>query len=639
MNTRKTLGYGTRNLFFAIAVMLALAFIACDDGSTTTTITYTVTQTGGAAGAATSTGIVFTFSSSVDSLDLTAADIVVSGAASKGTGELTGSGTSWTLPITVNYEGMATVAIANNDIETTEKNVVVYKAGPGQTAITYTATQTGGADNTANTTGIVFTFSASVSGLTADNITVGGVASKGTGALTGSGTSWTLPINVTSAGLVTVSISKTGIEAAQKSVLVYKEGQTAPQYWTITWDLNGGEKGTGAYPEQIVKGDNLYIPTPDPTKANSTFGGWYSDLGLTQKHFFASSVTKNLTLYAKWEAAITYTATQTGGTDGIADSTGIVFAFSASVDSLNLTAADITVGGAASKGSATLTGSGTSWTLETITVNNTGWATVSINKSGIDAAPMSVRVYQAGQINPTDITYTAIQTGGTDGTTTSTGIVFTFSESVSGLTAADITVSGAASKGSATLTGSGTSWTLAPITVNDAGLATVSISKNGIESGTKGVLVYKQGGQALEYMDFLGTWLMIGADNNWEPEQGKGYGYNETITLTADQFRLDSTYQGEYLYFNISGWTKITGADLTVMTAGSQYGPSTNVTYAEGWRLSLYGGTTNGYNASYTAMNLYKIDDSGTAQIRMRRSTDTGSGNIAPLLARVYVKQ
>jgi formylglycine-generating enzyme required for sulfatase activity len=33
MNTRKIFGYGARNLFFAIAVVFALAFTACDDGS------------------------------------------------------------------------------------------------------------------------------------------------------------------------------------------------------------------------------------------------------------------------------------------------------------------------------------------------------------------------------------------------------------------------------------------------------------------------------------------------------------------------------------------------------------------------------------------------------------------------------
>jgi hypothetical protein len=94
---------------------------------------------------------------------------------------------------------------------------------------------------------------------------------------------------------------------------------------------------------------------------------------------------------------ITYTAIQTGGAEGTADSTGIVFTFSASVDRLNLTAADITVGGAASKGSAVLTGSGTRKTLSPITVSAEGTATITITKNGIEAATKNVAVYKRAE--------------------------------------------------------------------------------------------------------------------------------------------------------------------------------------------------------------------------------------------------
>jgi uncharacterized repeat protein (TIGR02543 family) len=296
-------------------------------------------------------------------------------------------------------------------------------SGGNPTTITYTATQTGGADGTADSTGIVFTFSASVSNLIAANITVSGAA-EGSGALTGSGRNWTLPITVTDAGLATVSINKTGIEAAAKSVTVYKAGAYVPEYWTINWNLNGGEKGTGAYPEQIVKGETLSRPSPDPTKTNSTFGGWYSDTGLTQTYNFASPVTANLNLYAKWETGqinpsdITYTVVQAGGTDGTTDSTGIVFTFSASVSSL--TTADITVSGAASKGSATLSGTGTSWTLSPITVNAAGLATVSITKTGIEAEEKQVTVYKEGAAVPQTFTVTFDADGGSPAPQTQT---------------------------------------------------------------------------------------------------------------------------------------------------------------------------------------------------------------------------
>jgi hypothetical protein len=98
---------------------------------------------------------------------------------------------------------------------------------------------------------------------------------------------------------------------------------------------------------------------------------------------------------------ITYTVTQTGGTDGITDSTGLVFTFGTSVDSFGLTATDISVSGAASKGAeATFTGSGTNRTLLSITVSAAGPASVSINKDGIETVEKSVTVYKEGEYVP-----------------------------------------------------------------------------------------------------------------------------------------------------------------------------------------------------------------------------------------------
>ena len=172
-------------------------------------------------------------------------------------------------------------------------------------AITYTVAQTGGADGVTDSAAIVFTFSASVDSLnlTAAAITVSGKASKGTAALTGSGTSRTLPITVNAAGTAAVSIVKDGIETATKSVTVFKAGELVPETVTITWHFNGGTAGTGAqHPTQIDKGEALAKPSPDPAKDGNIFGGWYTDSGLTQAYNFANTVTANLSLYAKWEA-------------------------------------------------------------------------------------------------------------------------------------------------------------------------------------------------------------------------------------------------------------------------------------------------------------------------------------------------
>jgi hypothetical protein len=95
----------------------------------------------------------------------------------------------------------------------------VYKAAAD---ITYTAVANG-TSGTTTSTQIALTFSAAVTGLTAGDITVtNGTGSATKGALTGSGTAWSLAITVATQGNVSVSISKTGIESAAKTVAVYK---------------------------------------------------------------------------------------------------------------------------------------------------------------------------------------------------------------------------------------------------------------------------------------------------------------------------------------------------------------------------------------------------------------------------------
>ena len=85
-------------------------------------------------------------------------------------------------------------------------------------AITWTAT----ANSTENTTAIDFVFSAAVTGLTADQITVDeGTVAVTTGVLTGSGTTWSLAVGVENRGNVSVSIDRPGVEAGPRTVSVY----------------------------------------------------------------------------------------------------------------------------------------------------------------------------------------------------------------------------------------------------------------------------------------------------------------------------------------------------------------------------------------------------------------------------------
>lgn len=70
---------------------------------------------------------------------------------------------------------------------------------------------------------------------------------------------------------------------------------TAKDY-TVTYESNGGS----TVPSQTVKYNETANKPADPTKSGCTFAGWYTEEKLTNKYDFATPVTGNITLYAKW---------------------------------------------------------------------------------------------------------------------------------------------------------------------------------------------------------------------------------------------------------------------------------------------------------------------------------------------------
>ena len=218
----------------------ALLFAGCEqftDNSSADPITYTA-EADGINGADTSSIINFEFSKAV--ADLTAYDIsVTDGTGSVTKGELTGSGITWTLAITVTTAGNVKVSINKTGIEAAEKDVAVHKAGEA-VGTTYTAAANG-TNNSQDSTTITLTFSEAVTDLAADDITVTtGTGSVTKGELSGSGTTWTLGITVVTAGNVKVSINKTGIDGAEKTVTVFKADETVDITYTVTGTAGDG---------------------------------------------------------------------------------------------------------------------------------------------------------------------------------------------------------------------------------------------------------------------------------------------------------------------------------------------------------------------------------------------------------------
>lgn len=71
---------------------------------------------------------------------------------------------------------------------------------------------------------------------------------------------------------------------------------TPVNQYTVTFDSNGGS----AVQAQIINAGGLAQKPADPSKADSSFDGWYTDTALTTLYAFSKPVTGNMTLYAKW---------------------------------------------------------------------------------------------------------------------------------------------------------------------------------------------------------------------------------------------------------------------------------------------------------------------------------------------------
>lgn len=67
--------------------------------------------------------------------------------------------------------------------------------------------------------------------------------------------------------------------------------------WTVTFDKDGGY---GPTKQEVPDKMQLYRPS-DPTKEGYKFLGWYKDEAKTTEFDFDSIITKDITIYAKWE--------------------------------------------------------------------------------------------------------------------------------------------------------------------------------------------------------------------------------------------------------------------------------------------------------------------------------------------------
>lgn len=209
----------------------------------------------------------------------------------------------------------------------------------------------------------------------------------------------------------------------------------------------------------------------------------------------------NTTLMGDQVILSNFTVAQAGGVDATTPSNSLVLTFDKAMP--GLTSQSLIILGAQILSAPVSSVGNTVWTVsigkltipnkENISVNIQKWTSGSIVYGALKNAVAVVY-----NLPVKLVTYTAVQSGGTDGSTSSTGMVITFSERVQSLTAGKITLTGA-TKG--VLTGnSDTTYSLAISTITVANKGNVALTiGDWIDNGSSIIVISNQPTQVLVF--------------------------------------------------------------------------------------------------------------------------------------------
>ena len=150
------------------------------------------------------------------------------------------------------------------------------------------------------------------------DVTVSAVYSDGTSIFTGIDSGWTTPqqFTATTDGTVHLWMVPYSSGSTGTFAVAYNAGSTIPHY-TVTFSANGGS-GTVPADQTVSPGSSITLPSGNGlTRSGYTFGGWNTNTSGTGTNYSAgSSYTPpgNITLYAKWNYVVTFSANDGSGT-------------------------------------------------------------------------------------------------------------------------------------------------------------------------------------------------------------------------------------------------------------------------------------------------------------------------------------
>jgi len=191
-----------------------------------------------------------------------------------------------------------------NKTASIRSNAVTLTVNIPAVPVTFSSVTANGS-STQTTTQLTLTFNQSISGLTENDITLSGVSGVQKGTLSGSGSTYTLPISgFTTGGTLTVAVSKAGfnISDSPRTVTIFR-------IRTVTYSINGG---TGTTPSsQIVNaGSSITLNNGSGlSRTGYTFGGWNTQSNGNGTNYTAGSSftpTSDITLYARWTSNVIF---------------------------------------------------------------------------------------------------------------------------------------------------------------------------------------------------------------------------------------------------------------------------------------------------------------------------------------------
>jgi hypothetical protein len=275
-------------------------------------------------------------------------------------------------------------------------------------------------------------------------------------------------------------------------------------------------------------------------------------VAVAKANFTINNPSRTVAVYFSNPTPVTFSSVTANGS-ATSNTTQLTLTFSREV--AGLSASDITLSNVTgvTKGSLSgPSGSGTMYTLSISGFSDGGTLSVAVAKAGytITGSPLTVPIFHTATI---DFKVTA--NGGPDTSSiTTTQLLLTFDEEITGLTASNISLSGMTGVTKGTLSGEGDWYTLPISGFSVGGTLNVTVTKTGITTSVKTVIIYHKDSPTVSLAS-------VTADGN------------DTLTTT----QLTLTFSAPISGLTASNITLdgVTGVTKGTLTAGSTAGTYT----------------------------------------------------------------